>query len=387
MSLLDVKEYDVIVSIGSGNVYGAIVVFEKNAHPLILQSHQSEFPVKEKINAEELSTYMLSALHKTMQALQDKHKKRIKNVHVVFASPWFSSFSKLLQVKKDEAFTVQQKNVEKLIAEEFAEIFKGVTDGGSVVVEKALSHIKLNGYETANPYGKTAKTLDVAVYGSMVPSLLREKVESEIYTIIHPKKILFHTFPFVAWDVILPLFSPKEDFVFIDIGSEVTDVLIVRRGSIYSLVSFPMGKNHLIRKAAIHFDTHPELAASMINLYANDSAEADVKEKVAMLVNAFAEEWGIRFLNSLQDSKEGEETFIPQKAFFVSDQKISNLFSGIINKQIPNTVSLSRDNLSQFVEFGAGDIPNIFIALSAIYLHNRFVDRKNVYKQAEHLVK
>ncbi len=370
------KEYDVIISVGSGSVYGAIVEFEKNSPAKILCVRESEFPVKEKIQAEELSTFMLSSLHKTITELAHDHKKKIKNTHVIFASPWFSSFSKSIHIEKPEAFNVQEKTIEKLIAEQFSEIFKEVSGGSSIIVEKALSHIKLNGYQTAAPYGKMAKTLDVSVYASVIPAIIREKIESEIYTVVHPHSIILHTFPFVAWDVIMTLFSPKEDFIFVDIGSEVTDALVVLRGAIHSLVSFPVGKNHLVRKVALATESTPELATSMISLFASDTVDAPTKEKMSALVEAFGQEWTIRFLSAIHETKEIEH-FLPQRAYVVSDQKISDLFSGIIIKQIPNTISLSRENLSQFVEFGSGETPNIFIALGAIYCNARFADKKS----------
>ena len=147
------------------------------------------------------------------------------------------------------------------------------------MVEKNVSHVRLNGYETANPYGQTAETLDISVYASLAPVITKEQIESEIYTIIHPQKIIFHTFPFVAWNVLEMLFcKSKEDVVFVDIGSETTDLLIVRRGSIEKSGSLPIGVNHLNRKIAVGLDTYPELAHSLVNVYAADLVEESIKK-------------------------------------------------------------------------------------------------------------
>jgi cell division ATPase FtsA len=384
LSFITNKEHELILSIGSGSVTGSIVEFKKDSKPSVLHVSESLFPVREGVDGEKIVSHMLSALHFVLGNLHKEHAKKIRNVHVIFASPWFSSTSKSISIKKDAPFTVTSKALDA-ITEDFLEKFLNAKDDTSsdrvstanplaknaTIIEKSTSHIRLNGYETNEPLGKVAKTLDLTMYISSVPSVLHEKVESEIYTIIHPKQTHFHSLPLTAWNVINKLFSPKDDFVFIDIGSEVTDLLITKQGIIQTIISFPIGQNHLLRKAAIHFDTEPELASSMVNLYATDTAEDSTKEKVKILVDAFAEEWILKLISSIQ-GKNNEHGYLPKKSFFISEQNLLSIFSDIIKKQIPNTVGLSRENLSDFVSFEGNSTPNTFIAIGAIYLQPKF---------------
>ncbi len=387
MSFLSSKEHDLVIFIGSGGVSGSVVQFTKGLLPKIELTHESQFPVKEKITAESLSTHMFAALQTVVKTLHEKHRKRIHTVSIVLASPWFSSFSKQVSLKSESAFVVSQKMIEKLVDEQIKSISKNNIGDTDVLIEKIPSHIKLNGYETINPYGKSAKSIDLSVYAGITSEDLCKKIDSEIHTLIHPTAVTFHSLPFVAWNVIVPLFAPKEDFIFIDIGSEVSDVLVVRHGSISSVISLPLGKNHLVRNVAVHFDTHPELAGTLINLYASDTADAEMKEKMKALVAAFGEEWRLCLQTAVQEKGSDHEHFLPQRSFFISDQNISAVFKDILEKQTPNTISLSRSNLSQFAEFGTDEMPNIFVALSSIYIHNRLPHSEIVYKQHPTLVK
>ena len=381
------KEHVLIVNIGSGSVYGAIVEFQKSSPPMIICTRQSQLPVKSVITANNLTSFMLDALHSVVTVLGREHKKRIRRVHIVLASPWFSSFSRVLSVKEPSPFVVSEKVIEKLTAEHASAVSKKAASVASSVIERALSNIKLNGYETREPYGKSARTLDVSVYASAVSEEIKEKIESKIYTAIHPSSISFHTFPFVAWNVIRSLFSPKDDFVFVHFGGELSDVFIVRRDSIQALASLPIGRNHLTRKAALHFETQPELASSIVNLYSNDMAETTVQEKIKTLVAAFGEEWNLSFSQTIKQMEAKQDFFLPQRAFFVSTPNVSALFGDIIGKQIPVVTPLSRENLSQFIKFDSAESPSISIIMETIYINGHFSEIDTVYKQQHHLVK
>lgn len=361
------KEHDIVLIIGSGHVSGAVVEFGKSQKPKILFTHESHFPVKVEMDASNLTTHMLSATQHCVGALHKKYTRKIKRVQVVLASPWFSSFSKNISIKKPQAFLVNQKTVDSLVSEYFESLSKKQISDKNFLVEQSVSHIRLNGYETANPFGQMAESLDISVYASLAPVVTREKIESEIYTLIHPQKVIFHTFPFVAWNVLNMLFAPKEDVVFVDIGSETTDLLVVRRGSIEKSASLPIGINQLHRKVGVGYDTYPELAHGFVSLYAADLLEPETEGKIRTLVDAFGEEWGVQFFQVFDQKDKEHGHFLPQKAFFISDKYVHGVFNDVIKKQIPDTLTLNRNNISQFAEYGDISQPNTFLVLAAVY--------------------
>lgn len=359
------KEHDAVLIIGSSHVSGAIVEQHGKNKPKILVTHESYFPVKSSTNSKVLTTHMLSAVHLCLSSLHKSHKRNIRTIQVVLASPWFSSFSKTISIKKPEPFLVNQKTVDSLVEEYFDSLSKSHADSQNFLVEKNMSHIRLNGYETANPYGHMAETVDISVYASLAPVAVKEQIESEIYTVLHPGMVSFHTFPFVAWNVLNSMFSPKEDIAFIDIGGETTDLLVVRRGAIQKSASLPIGINQLNRKIAAGLDTYPELAHSLISIYAAGIAEDGLATKIKTLATAFSEEWSAHFFQIFDEKS--QEYFLPQKAYITSDRHIQTVFSEVIKKQIPDVVTLKRHEIAQFVDYAEIGEPSIFLVLAAVY--------------------
>ncbi len=362
------KEHDIVLTIGSGGVYGAVIELSKSENPRILFTQESLFPVKSQVDAHDLSVHMLSTVHKCLADLHTAHKRHTRKVQVVLASPWFSSFSKTISIKKQTAFTVTEKTVDSLVSEYFESLAKSDAHTESFLLEKNISHIRLNGYETKNPYSQTAESIDVSVYASLAPVVIEEQIESEIYAVIHPGEVIFHTFPFVAWNVLNMLFSPKEDIAFIDIGSETTDLLIVRRGAIEKSASLPVGTNHLSRKIALAQDTYPELAQSLLSLESLDLLDSELKEKIQALISAFGEEWGISFFQIFDKKDKEHGHYLPQKAYFIADKRIHPVLDSVIKKQIADTVALRRDNISQFAEYDETNQPSTFLVLAAVYV-------------------
>lgn len=370
------KELDLLVSVGSGNVYGAVVELRKGTKPHILHTFESKFPIKKTTDSEAIVAHMLGAVHTTVTELMSENKSRIKTAHVVLASPWFSSATKILSDQKSEPVTVTDKLLQSMADSYIQETFGGksassLQSSGLQSIERSVFDIRLNGYDTEHPQGKTAQTIDLSVYVSVSPEAINKKIESELYTIVHPARIVFHTFPFIAQSALRSLFSEQSDFVLVDIGAEITDIVVVRRGSIHSLVSFPMGAHQLVRSVAIHFETEPELATSMLALYAKQVAEVDVQEKIKKLVTAFGEEWGIAFAQALQEGKEHEH-FIPQKAFFVSHPSMTQVFHDIIGLHISDTTPITSEGLAQFVEHNPHEVPTAFAILETLYINSNF---------------
>lgn len=382
------KEYDLIINIGSGNVSGAILELRQSVKPKIVCFHSFSFMVGKDLKSERLENHMLGAMQRVVSILTHEFKKKIKKTHIIFSSPWFLPFSKLVEIKKDQPFAVSQKIIQKLITEEITGAIKTSVDNDSTLIENAISHIKLNGYETRNPYSKLAKTVDVSLYASTVPIKIRKKIESELYRMIHPASIEFHTFPFVAWNSVVSLFNPKEDFLLINVGGEVSDILITRRGAISASLSFPIGINHILRKTALYFESEIEFAHSMLNLYSTDSAETGLKNKIQSLISAFGEEWILHFEQSVKKAESSDqESFLPQKVFLITKSNFIKIFNDVICKRTQNIVAPDPESLSQFLEFSNGNIPNTLIAISAIYLNSILIPGGFVYKQESFFVK
>lgn len=374
------REHDLIFCVGSDRVSGAVAEFRVGTKPRITHAYESRFPIKDAATGNALLSTAMTALHKTAGELTKSGKKQIGVACVILASPWFSSFSQSFCVEKDEEVVVSEKFLDELADRQVNATVKKNARNNLTIIEKAISDIKLNGYRTSVPYLKSAKTVEISVYASSAPMEMQQRIESEIYKVIHPASVVFHTLPFFAWNTVARLLSPNDDFFLIDVGGEISDVLISRRGAISTLASFPVGTNHLVRKIATHFETSPALAESIINLCANGAAETGLKDKTESLITAFGEEWTAGFRNILRETEtDSGEHFPPQRAYLISHQNFTSIMKKLVDRQIPNTVPLTMENISQFIELGADEKFDVFTGLSAIHLNSQFNAKHHVY--------
>lgn len=368
--LLDklLNERDIVIVIGSGEVSGAVVDIRPGNKPQVVHTHEFDFPVKDSVDAHDLLNQTLSALHAVLTGLHKEYKSRVKVVHVVISSPWFVSFSKNLSSRSESGFNVTPEKLEGLAQELFAELTRGRNGfSDESILEKAVSKVRINGYDTVEPFGKKAKNLEAAVYISAMEDQIKEKIENEIFAVIHPGKVEFHTLPFAAWSTISTIFPKADDFLFIDVGGEITDLLLSRRGSIEKIASLPYGENQLSRKIALNFGIQPELANSLLSLYSSELLDRKTDERIRNLVISFGREW-LEHLFSAFRSDSHLETLLPGKIYLASDVGVDSVFATIVSSQLSEPVLISKKNVSGFVEYGKNNLPDSDIAMSVIHV-------------------
>lgn len=361
-----------VIDIGSGSVGGALAYVGSNSHPVISATRRVPFSIKENISGELLINDMLSALSTVLHDLSKKDRKAIQSAYVIYASPWYSSFSREFNLEKKEPVLVSKKLLDDLIKEHALKLVNDAREGKSMFLERTISHIRLNGYETSAPFGKKANQINVVMYASMIPKTIYDKVESLVHRTFHIGKVESHTFPFVASHIARSLFNPEENFIFIDIGSELTDLLISERGAIRSVASFPFGKNHLIRKVATAFGVDPALAESYVRLVHENKAEQELSARIKDLVGVFSEEWTAYLSRILHTDLKNSS--LPQRAFCISDDDVATFFTEMTARHIQRVTYLSSKNLEQFLITKEHIYPDPFLSVETLFL----TDQKSV---------
>ena len=254
----DIKDgLAVILDIGSGSVGGALVSFSEDKKPKIL------FSVRKPIifqNDFKFERFLLSMLKATDQVLNELSKAKLgkpKQVFCILAAPWYVSQAKTVVFEDKKAFSVTPKKVDDIISHEVDKLkenfdthYKDLTESKAEIIEVENINMKLNGYETCLPYDKKAKKFEAYLYVSMsagqVLQALRQKVRKELGL----DNVFFNSFSLAAFDTIRDMYSQKQNFIFIDVGGEMTDVSVVRNGILVETESFTRGKKFFIRTLA-----------------------------------------------------------------------------------------------------------------------------------------
>jgi hypothetical protein len=354
-------------------------------------------PFQSSVNAEQLMSGMFRILESTVANLEKNgmvylnftglKRYRIKKVYCIFSSPWHLSTTKKIIVEKKELFAVDKALVEDLLDTEEENLEKdyGETEylhkfqGGIKMLERKVLETKLNGYVTANPYSKNTNHLELSVFLSLSSDKIMNGVKREIQKVFNFGKIEFHSFSVLSYIVLRDIFLEENNFLFLDVSGEQTEILVVKKDIVVDSISFPLGRNFLIRKISeVLNDVSPSNAISSLSLYFDGKTEPKIGEKIKQAIEEAKKDWLSLFYDAFANFS--EEIFMPRTVFMAVDDDSAKPFSNFINEGdfsaltlVPeplNLTLLSHEKIENLCLFGEKAEKDSFIAIESIFLGN-----------------
>ncbi|MFZ2620919.1 MAG: hypothetical protein WAX85_02640 [Minisyncoccia bacterium] len=353
------EEISLLIDIGNGSIGGAFVLFKERSVPKILYNVRLPFAIVDSIDSSKLLSNMESLLEETLSNLFKKsllHKdweegsKKISSVLVSFSSPWFISKTKNIHIKEDKPFIISRKFLDNILEKE-ERSFKGELIEGKAsmdqfnIIEKSIVHTKINGYALDKSIGKKTDTFDLTVYMGVIPVTVYNKVNTKISEYIHipPEKIIIHTFPLISFTVLRDIYPDSDDFMIMDVTGEVTELTLVKDNSITQTISFPSGRNFVIRQIAKTFNVPPEIAESTLHLFNSNKTDESTSEMMKEILTNIEKEWAIYFEDTLL--KFISFTPLPKILYMTSEQDISKLFLDFLKLSKADSTSDYRKNI------------------------------------------
>ncbi len=393
------SELGIVFHIGSSSVGAGLVRLKKGETPHVIYSLRELIPYREEVEAEKFLSEMIEALKRVNTRIAKdglSHLKftefgslKIKHVYYVFASPWSVTQTKVASIRKPEPFVLTKEMVDAVIDEQ-ERIFEKETLGKEELVdklqaiEKRVIQVKLNGYEVADPYGHEATIADISLFVSIIPKAVVSKVFDVSMVTYHPKDTSIFSFPLASFSTLRDVFHAEDDFIFLDIGGELTDVSIIKGGLILETASFPLGKNFLVRKLAKSLGKSSEEAASLVKLYHEGGADTSLEEKLKPVMSQASEEW-LAALGSIL-SKISLRAALPTTMFAVINNDFVNFFMKALRSEkisqfnmidLPLSVTLvNHDKLKSAVSFGKHADKDPFIAILAAFAGRVYETKK-----------
>ena len=356
------EEVALLLDIGNGSITSSLVLFRQDALPEFLYCVQRPFTIPFKPEGARLVENMFVLLDSTLDAtIKDGFKGKywknrrtgISKVLIAFSSPWFLSKTKHIQISKEKEFfitksfldDIAQKEKEMFI-KELKEENSSVTNESSIVIEKSIVHTKINGYTLKKSIGRKTNKFDAFLCMSIVESRIVEKIKDIIlkYTHVDLHNIYMHTFPLVSFTVIRDLKQIPDDFILMDITSEVTDLTLVQNNIISATSTMPSGKNFIVRQIAKTLGVSTEIAESTINLFIAQKLDEPMRLKVEAVLQDVEKEWSIYLENALLELS--AEMNLPKSICITADSDIISLYSNFLNLAKTDATSAFRDGLN-----------------------------------------
>lgn len=346
-----------IVDVANGSVGAALVGRDASGAPEIFyetrvplaphgESHKDAAKmVAEVVDA--LSRALLDVVKFGMLHLHFAGRRMLSVGEIVvgLSAPWHISKTSTIVLSHDKPFVVTERLIRDLLEraeEEFeneilpdvprAELSKQV-----ILIEKKITAMRVNGYETPAPYGKDAQELRAEIILSAVSRAFKEKVEYTIHRHFVAEKMGFHSFLPAAFFVLRAREKEMSDFVLATVGSEVTESLLVKQGEIVNTVSFPIGTDEFFRqaRAGTIADT-PSVAESFIKVWVEGKASSDLAARIQAVADAYGAVWMTHFKQAL--SHIGEVPLSSKEIYLFVPEVFAPVFTGFISNEADATV-------------------------------------------------
>lgn len=369
-----------ILDIGSSSVGGAVVSLGGDTAPKVLFSVREDMVFQRDLNLERFTSSMLQSLERVLNKLEKSEEEKPHTFFCILSSPWYESETKIIKIKKDKPFIITHKILDELTEKEVS-AFRLAMDANNIakdltgIIDIKNIQIKLNGYETSNPYNKSAENMEAALFIGLGSKKILKAIKNKVSKIFYVKDIVFSTFSLSSFSTVRDIFSDKSSFLFLDITGEVTDVSLVEDNVLVKSISFPLGKNFIVRRIASGMNTIPEEAKSLLNMMRTGKSNKETNIYLENILREVRKKWLASFTQGITTLSKGHS--VPSTVFFTADSDIAEWFVESIEKEEFAQVVLTSGMfdvrfldakvLEKFCSFKKGTMKDPFIALEAIF--------------------
>ncbi len=196
------------------------------------------------------------------------------------------------------------------------------------VLEQKIIHVQLNGYPTNEPLKKKAETLDMTVFTSFARKSSITQIKDIIDSNFHVHDIAIHSQSLVSFTVISDAWHDLMQYIIADITSQLTELVVIRKGTLSEAYSFPKGKQFLVKTIAEKLKVADEVAESLLRMRNEGTIVSELGEKLEKSLESAKKEWLKSFSDSLATISASSS--LPSTFFLFAPKDVSHIFSEYI---------------------------------------------------------
>ena len=389
MSLFSSKENSphnvAVFDIGSGNVGVAIVrVGGESDRPVFLFSQRFEIAIEEEVNFEKFAISMASALELAAKAVRDAKVSGISEVFCFLGSPWYASQTRTISFTKNNPFNVTESLIKNLVDKEIDLFKKGdlpkyASYEKMSILENYTIDCILNGYRVPNPFQKNVSSVNLSIFLSMSPSIILDQMKKiiERHVSFAHRKLFFASTVFSEYLLISNLFVKNDSYLLIDVDGEITDISVVKNNVLEETMSFPVGRNALVRDITTCKHNTQAEATTLIRGYISGHLELTVHEEIEECLSRVRTTW----LDSFQDSltRLAGHLALPRTVFLVTESDIAPWFTDTIKREEFSqymltdrrfsVIPLSAPSINEYCDFASNVVDREYdLMIHALYI-------------------
>jgi len=366
------NKYSLVFNIGSGSVSGGIIKFTEKVGENVIYFTKENIPFQQEVSVPRHLDLMKSTLITLANKIQtegikklitkNKNKISFDRVFYIFSSPWCISQTKTIRVKESKPFKVTESYLNKIIDEQEHKFQAEIAGFGSII-EKKIIQIKANGYIVNDINNKTIKDLEISVFFTVVPEKILNVIEKAVSKTFNINNVWCHSFPLAAFSVIRNLFPQNEDFIFMDISEEITDISIIKDNIIVSNASIPLGRNHFVRNLSRVLKVSKEIADSMIKIHCAKDHDQLASLRLSMSMDDAAKEWLNKIFETLDSLK--NEIYVPESIFLITTSDLIPFLKEKLEKHDFSVLLINNNKVKSTVA-----VDDLIFKLELMFLDN-----------------
>lgn len=395
MSLLsssnkDNKEISILFHIGSGSVGGYLIKFVKSSKPEILYARKVPILFQKNLNLDRHFALMIKTFDQVVLDVQKYGISHlnftgllghgIKKAFYILSSPWCLSQTKIIKIKKDKSFEVADDSMNEIIKEQEAKFLSSDSATDSKLIEKKIIGAKLNGYKLNKVYNRKSDNVELAFFMTSAPKSVIKELEDSASKHFVFQSSYFNSFVLASFLAIRDIYPDKENFVYIDVHTELTDLSIIKEGILIENVSFPIGRSYFIRKLSEHLNISSDESYTLMNLYIKGGCNEETLKKVEASVDSALKYWSDNFHSTLTSLS--LRMYVPRTIFTIAGDEFSSFFlknlreekfsQFSLTEEPFNVIVLDSEKLSEYCKFDKALTKGPFAEIECVFLNKLF---------------
>jgi len=328
-----------VFDIGSGSIGASLVKIPQNGRgvPIILKVVRNEIKFRENFNFSSFMQDMVYTLGLTAMAIYNEKAGAPEEIVCVLASPWYLSETRSVKMSREKTFTFTKRLASDLIQKEITSLtalYKekyGQTDSAPQMIEQHTMAVLLNGYPVADPMGKKCQFLEINMVLSLSPKVCLDRIRETLSKTYQHIDVSFASFTVSSYLAVRDKYLALDSYLLIDISGEITDVGIVTKGVLKSVLSFPFGKKTFFKYICTKLDIELRDAKELFKLFSEDKISADYRKKITPLFASIENSWGEAFSQCI--STLPRTLILPNTIFLTADNDIKSWFADVLRNE------------------------------------------------------
>ena len=364
---MSIMQKKFIFNISPTRVAGAITYFDnKKKIPVVEYLTQEKINLKKDFSLKDFRKETLRAINSVCNDFISENKiignenVFIEDAEVFLMSPWIDYENYSLKDESLAPFLVNDKYLDNFLLKKNAYEDKEI-------LSSDITSIKANDYDVdlLDLRNKKIQKISASFLDSFLLKFDKHFIDGAIRNHFSLLNIKINSFLPVLFNQIRKIYNPRDDFIFLDISSEITDFGIFSNGEVSHIMSIPFGINKIINeimdmKKAI--DSYE--AKTFLNMFFANHLDLEEMELVRKIIKKNTD----ILKKEVGGILEGDGGRLPLNTFVISSAWETNKIlkeSGIFK----NIYFIGEKLLEDFVEFKTGDRDN-FIAVEAEYIYD-----------------